>query len=75
MATILKQDKGLKIGNDFVDAVTNNKLLSHGEIAVTHSNKRILWESTLPITDSEKILRQAAKEEGRRVIFFSSQAI
>ena len=28
MATILKQDKGLKIGNDFVDAVTNNKLLS-----------------------------------------------
>lgn len=71
--TITKHEKILKIGKDLVDAVSG-KLASHGSIEVNGS-VRYDWVSTLPIGDSERILRRAVTKEHKKVTLFMSQAI
>lgn len=69
---ITKSETTLRIGKDFIDAVTGNTQ-SHGEIEV-NGNKRYDWRSTLPISETEHALRLAAKQECVKITLFISQA-
>ena len=70
--TITKHDKMLKVGKDFVDAVSG-KIACLGECEIDNA-KRFSWCSTFPIAQTEHALREAAKSEGKRVTLFISQA-
>ena len=78
MATIVLNNGMLLIGNDFIDATLNcNKGKSHGTITTECYGLKVnrKWTSTLPITESEKVLRKAASNDGVRVTYFQSQSI
>ena len=72
MATIVSDLTALQIGKDFVDAVTG-ATACHGVIEIGH--RLYEWQSTLPIADTEHALREAAKQEHKRVSLFISQAV
>jgi len=72
--TITSDGDKLSIGRDFVDAVTGVQL-SHGELSTNASTRRMRWRSTLNCVNSEHILRTCAKQEGKRITYFMSQAI
>ena len=72
--TITSDGDTLSIGRDFVDAVTGVQL-SHGELSTNKSIQRMRWRSTLDCVNSERILRASAKQEGKRITYFMSQAI
>ena len=74
MATIIKEGRTLKVGRDFVDAVTG-AAQSHGELMTTLNTSPMPWQSTLPIADTEHVLRVAAKEDGARITYFRSQSL
>ena len=64
----------ISLGKDFVDAVTGCAV-SHGEFTVSGSPTVYAWKSTALISQSESVIRQSAKNEGKRVTYFKSQAI
>ena len=74
---VTREGKSLKIGTDFVDAVTG-KEKSHGSIELKRGPKgvpmRYDWKSTQDIAASEHLLRALALREGVRVTNFQSQA-
>jgi hypothetical protein len=74
MATIIKDGMTLKVGRDFVDAVTMDAPASHGRIQV-NGKSMFDWVSSLAIVDAERILRKAASEDHARVTLFVSQAL
>jgi hypothetical protein len=61
----------LRVGRDFIDAVTGAKR-SHG--TATIAGKVWPWESTLDQETTYKALRASAKREGARFGTFISQA-
>jgi len=79
MASILKDGMALTVGKNFVDAACAQakqlNLKSHGTLQVGTRRSLFTWQSTLDISNSEHILRQAAKDEGMHVSSFTSQAI
>ncbi len=70
--TIISDGAMLKIGRDFVEAVTATPV-SRGEVAVQHG-RVLLWQSTTGMAASEHILREAAAREGRSIVYFMSQS-
>ncbi len=72
--TLVMGDDGLQVGTDFVDAVTQRQSASHGEMQLD-GGKRLKWQSTQPIAETERAIRCAVGKEGRRLILFISQAI
>ncbi len=70
--TITKHENELRIGKDFVDAVSG-KPASHGSIELNGSI-RYNWLSTFSVSDSERALRRAARRENKKVTLFISQA-
>ena len=73
MANIVKDGMNLKVGKDFVDAVTLKVPASRGELQI-NNKARFNWESSLPIDVTESVLRQAAREDGVKITLFISQA-
>jgi hypothetical protein len=71
MATITSDLKNFRIGKNFVDAETG-KTACHGEIEV--NGRRYNWQSTIDISTTERVLRDAARKERKRVSLFISQA-
>lgn len=72
--TIIRSGDILKIGKDFVDAVSG-KLQAQGRIRVGVSGKDLTWVSTMNCIDSETLLRKSVKDEGGRVTYFESQGV
>ena len=70
---ICKKDNTLHIGTDLVDCMTG-KAKSHGVLVVDRAYS-MNWLSTLPIRESETVIRKAATSEGRHISYFMSQAI
>ncbi len=68
-----KKDKTLYIGTDLVDCMTG-KAKSHGVLVVDRAYS-MNWLSTLPIRESETVIRKAVTSEGRHISYFMSQAI
>ena len=73
MTTLAFDGNKLSIGKNFVDAVTNKKPRSKGEIS-TNQGVNYNWQSTYDITKTEKILRESVASEGARVTYFKSQS-
>lgn len=74
MITITRSGDILKIGKDFVDAVSGT-LQAQGKIIVGVGGKELTWVSTVNCALSEKVLRQAVEAEGKRITFFQSQGV
>jgi len=77
MTLIVRRADEFLIGSDLVDATTG-AYQSHGEWSYSirpYGDKRCTWKSTLPISESEHILRTAAAKEHKRVTFIKSQSI
>lgn len=72
--TITRSGDILKIGKNFVDAVSG-KLQAQGRVRVGISGKDLTWVSTMNCVDSETLLRKAVKDEGGRVTYFESQGV
>lgn len=73
MATLTLHDNTIRIGADFVDAMTGT-YKSHGALKTNRGIER-KWQSTYPIAESEKALREAAKQDGSAITYFMSQAL
>ncbi len=71
--TITKQKNELRIGGDFVSAVTG-PYKSHGEIQI-HGMSPMRFLSTLGCSDSSDALIRAARNEGQRVANIMTQAL
>ena len=85
MATILKDGMALIVGADFVDAVFlkdgSASARSHGDLEIApargqsgHRQMRFSWRSTLTQQATESVLREAARQEHKRVSLFISQS-
>lgn len=68
-----KKDDTLYVGTDLVDCMTG-KAKSHGVLVIDRSYS-LNWLSTLPIRESESVIRKAVTAEGRQISYFMSQAI
>lgn len=64
----------LKIGKDFVDAVSG-KLRAQGRVRVGINRKELTWVSTFNCIESETLLRKALKDEGCQCTYFESQGV
>ena len=77
MATILRDGNRYTIGKDFVDAATLDVVCSGG--AFQHSGygakqKTFAWQSSLSQQETERVLRQAAQEDGVQITYFESHS-
>ena len=63
----------LMVGTDFADAVSGSQQ-SHGTLRLHNAERIYQWQSTLPIAESERIIRAAVRAEHKRVALFTSQA-
>lgn len=73
MSTVCRHGDILKVGNNFVDAVTG-RLRAQGKITM-RGGMPLTWVSTLPIAETERILRRSAQLEARTVTYFESQSV
>lgn len=72
--TITRSGDILKIGKNFVDAVSG-KLQAQGRIRVGINGKDLTWVSTINCIDSETLLRKSVKDEGKHITYFESQGV
>ena len=74
-ATVCMQGDILKVGTDFVDAVSGT-LQAQGALRTSaRQNVTIAWVSTLDCVASERAIRRAVQMAGRTVTYFESQGI
>lgn len=59
------------LAKDFVSAVTDPPI-SHG-YAVFSSGFKVFWKSTMDASETETLIRNAAKAKGKRIVRFASQ--
>lgn len=71
---ITKIGQTLQLGKDLVDALTGEPV-SHGSLEINNNGKRLDWQSTLPIAETEHYFRITAKDEGKNITLFISQAL
>ena len=62
------------VGKDFADCVSG-KAVSHGTVRTDGMTYQKSWRSTLDQETTYKAFVKAASDEGRRVVFFRSQAM
>jgi hypothetical protein len=71
--TITKQGNELRIGRDFVAAVTG-PYKSHGEVQI-HGMNPMRFLSTLGCSDSSDALIRATRKEGARIMNLMTQSL
>lgn len=70
--TITRSGDILKVGKDFVDAVSG-KLHAQGKVRI--GEKNLTWVSTMNCVESETLIRKAIKDEGKIISYFESQGV
>jgi hypothetical protein len=64
----------LKVGKDFANAVSG-QLKAHGQMKVGIGEKVLTWVSTMNCIESESLLREAVRQEGKCITYFESQGV